>query len=196
MAQTKSKYAFDREYYENLAKTASFDGNAARKLGVASFEEELFEEDEGYEYDESLYEEEYEEEYWEDEQEAFEQTAPKTENKTEQARKVKYVVRFNLFKAVLMAGLFGILVSSAVYMLRLQSDLVQTDKMIASAERVLSDAEAMNCSLRAKLDTNLDRNYIYNVAVGRLGMVYPDNNRIATYEVADPDYVRQYGQFR
>lgn len=192
MAQNRNKYAFDREYYENLAKNVSYDGNAARKLDVAPLEEDLWEDEEAYAYEESADIEEYKEE----ETESYEETVQETQKNTGKARKTKYVVRFNLFKVAVIAGLFGVLTGSAVYMLRLQSDLVQTNKMIASAEAVLADAEALNCSLRTKLDTNLDRNYIYNVAVGRLGMVYPDNNKIATYEVADPDYVRQYGQFR
>lgn len=204
MAQTKNKYAFDREYYTNLAKSVSFDGNAARRLDVASYDEAL--DDEVYDESDAIEEYDEYEDYEEYGQEAYEEpereeeteinVVQKTENETSKAPKTKYVVRFDLLKLLVLTCVFGVLTGSSVYLLRLQSEYVQMGKQITASEKVLSDASALNCSLRAKLDTSVDRNYIYNVAVGRLGMVFPDNNRIATYELADSDHVRQYGQFR
>lgn len=199
MAQTKNKYAFDRDYYENLAKTVSFDGNAARKLDAVQNEMN----DSAYEYDEYDDTEAYEE-YEEyvtvqdpESSEAVEQTSAEQQSvKEDVIRKTRYVVKTDFFRLVIVTCVFGALVSSAIYMLMLQSKVVQTKKQITSSEKILSDALALNSSLSAQLDTNVDRNYIYNVAVGRLGMVYPDNNRVTTYEVADSDHVRQYGQFK
>ena len=38
----------------------------------------------------------------------------------------------------------------------------------------------------------MDRNYIYAVAVEKLGMRYPKENDIVYYEKSDEGYVRQY----
>jgi hypothetical protein len=45
--------------------------------------------------------------------------------------------------------------------------------------------------LSSALDTEISRNYIYTVAVAKLGMVYPDNNQVVYYEPAEEGYVRQ-----
>ena len=37
-----------------------------------------------------------------------------------------------------------------------------------------------------------DLDYVYSIAVNELGMVYPNNNEVITFEAADDSYVRQY----
>lgn len=37
-----------------------------------------------------------------------------------------------------------------------------------------------------------DLDYVYRVAVEELGMVYPNNNQIITFEKVEESYVRQY----
>ena len=42
------------------------------------------------------------------------------------------------------------------------------------------------------IDTAVDLNYIYKVAVEELGMVYPNKNEVITYKSGSESYVRQY----
>ncbi len=78
--------------------------------------------------------------------------------------------------------------------LQLQADIVQLDKQIGALEATLDDAARENEAFELSLDaTAPDLEYIYNTAVGSLGMVYPNNNEVIFYSSGDEGYYRQYG---
>jgi len=182
MAKT-SKYAYDRHYYEGL-KNKSFNGNAVRKLDyLEELEEEL---------DEEMLEEEREEAVWQPERRSSVQTVEKVQKQPKE--KIHRKVEINFFYTLVMVLSVFVLLASAFKMLETKSDITQTEKKIAAAKTELADVTALNESLKASLDMQVDRNYIYSVAVGKLGMVYPNNNKVVYYEPADGGYVRQFSQ--
>ena len=187
MAQKTNKYAYNRNYYSNLNRGNAFNGNAARKLAVVPDE---YEEDE-----ELMFEAEPEYEQPEREERSRRNARPERRPEYEQQKapktKVRYRVKVGLLPVMVFAVAIAALLSSAFGYLEVQSKINQADKQIRIAQTKLADVEALNASLSSALDTEIDRNYIYTVAVARLGMVYPDKNQVVYYEPAEEGYVRQ-----
>ncbi|MBO4505506.1 MAG: hypothetical protein J5728_03680 [Lachnospiraceae bacterium] len=187
MAQKTNKYAYNRNYYSNLNRGNAFNGNAARQLAVVPDE---YEEDE-----ELMFEAEPEYEQPEREERSRRNARPERRPEYEQQKapktKVRYRVKVGLLPVMVFAVAIAALLSSAFGYLEVQSKINQADKQIRIAQTKLADVEALNASLSSALDTEIDRNYIYTVAVARLGMVYPDKNQVVYYEPAEEGYVRQ-----
>lgn len=55
-------------------------------------------------------------------------------------------------------------------------------------ETLINDNDAIERSI----DTSVDLNYVYDVAVNRLGMIQAGRNNIISYEKTESEYVRQY----
>jgi hypothetical protein len=66
------------------------------------------------------------------------------------------------------------------------------DKTIVSMEKELTMKTNENDAAYEAVNTTYDLDYVYKVAVDELGMVYPNNNKVITYQSGDEDYVRQY----
>ncbi len=185
MAQRNNKYAYDRNYYRQLAQEQAFNGNAARQLKVVP------------DYDEDDWEEEDDDFGYEDSVSSSSQynsdqvRRPLVENQPYTKTKVRYSIKIRPIPVIVFCIAIAALLYVAFNYLEVQSDLSQADKQIKIAETKLADVKAMNASLSATLDTEIDRNYIYTVAVAKLGMVYPDKNQVAYYEPAGLGYVRQ-----
>lgn len=177
------KYAFDRSYYENRARM-SYNGNAARQLDYAPETEEL---DESYAIEEAS------------EREAREYAAPaRRERRTEREayieapqKKERYVFKLDTFVVLVFTIAIAMTLISAFRFLEVKSNISETDKMIKKAEARLDDVTSLNASLSSALDVEIDRDYIYTVAVAKLGMVYPNQNQVVYYEPASVGYVRQ-----
>jgi len=60
-------------------------------------------------------------------------------------------------------------------------------------ERTLSSKKNVNDAGYEQIDMVYDLDYVYNIAVNELGMVYPNNNEVITFDKATESYVRQYG---
>ena len=203
-----NKYAYDKRYYEGL-RAKSFNGNAARKL-------DTYVDDESYDMDEELLntKNERSESYryakrssavpaYEPEEETY--TAPSRRERyrrneesvnvpkpvKEPKTRIHRKVEINIIYTVTMIAAVFVLLASTFKMLETKSDITQTEKKITIAKNELADITALNESLKASLDTQIDRNYIYSVAVGKLGMVYPNNNKVVYYDPADSGHVRQ-----
>lgn len=92
---------------------------------------------------------------------------------------------------VLTIAMVATLFTSIGY-LKVQSNITQTNKQIAESESKLLKIQNQNSAALSKINTSLDLNYIYQVATNDLGMVYPDDNQVITYESTLSDYVKQY----
>lgn len=77
--------------------------------------------------------------------------------------------------------------------LKVQSDVVQLNKSISSLETQISGLEKENNALEAVLENEkYDLETVYQMAVGVLGMVYPNNNEVIYYNSEPEEYFRQY----
>lgn len=92
---------------------------------------------------------------------------------------------------VLTAAIIATLYICVEY-LKLQSQVTRMDKTIVSMEQKLSDMTNENDAAYEAINTSYDLNYVYHVAVDELGMVYPNNNKVITYQSSNDDFVEQY----
>ncbi len=76
--------------------------------------------------------------------------------------------------------------------LMLQYDVSAMEKEMISLERNLTTMKNENDAAYEQISSAYDLDYVYQVAVGELGMVYPNKNTVITYRGNDEGYVRQY----
>lgn len=76
--------------------------------------------------------------------------------------------------------------------LKLQSDITNKISKISSLESELADLQSQNNEEYNKVATSVDLEYIKNVAISELGMIYAGEEQVILYDSKDSDYVRQY----
>ena len=74
----------------------------------------------------------------------------------------------------------------------MQADIVVANKAISRLESQLKDMQTRNEAAYNAVVEAVDFDEVYRVAVGELGMVFPNKNRVLTYQVDASGYVRQY----
>ena len=104
----------------------------------------------------------------------------------------------NTLSGISMASMFVLSMAIAITLyfcvqyLQLQYEVRQMEKNIVSQEHSLTILRNENDAAYEQINLAYDLDYVYEVAVGELGMVYPNNNKVITYQSSDEDYVRQY----
>lgn len=81
---------------------------------------------------------------------------------------------------------------SCVNMLTLQADITEQRREIATLERNLESLIDTNNETGKRLESSVDLTKVYDTAIKELGMVYPKNGQIVSYEASNPDYVKQF----
>ena len=76
--------------------------------------------------------------------------------------------------------------------LMMQSQVTQMNKQIVTMEKQIKTLANENDAAYKAINTAVNLEEIYRVAVEELGMVYPNKNEVITYESGSVDYVRQY----
>ncbi len=92
-----------------------------------------------------------------------------------------------LFLAAALATAAVILISYV----RVQADITTMTEYIARQEKVLNNLKISNDEMLTRIDSRLDLEEVKRVAIGELGMTYPKEGQIITYEAADYDYARR-----
>ncbi len=80
---------------------------------------------------------------------------------------------------------------SGVNYLQLQAELTGKIKNIASLEMQLENLRKENDDNYTRIMTSVDLDYIKEVAVNELGMVYANEDQVILYDGGTRDYVRQ-----
>lgn len=182
----KNKFTYDRNYYENMDKV-HVAGTAAKDLNAMEYEEDFFENGEAFD-------EEYSEYDFETSPKKRETVKPEIymEPRRGKKEKVKVLYKFRLFTLLMTVVSLGALVLASYRYIEVRAEITQANKKIEVAKTELKDIQNKNSALMSQLDVEMDRNYIYAMAVGKLGMKYPKENDIIYYTKADEGYVRQY----
>lgn len=63
---------------------------------------------------------------------------------------------------------------------------------IEALETRLENLKTENDALEQSIDTSVDLNYVYDVAVNELGMIHAGKDNIISYDKTESEYVRQY----
>ncbi|MDF2907193.1 MAG: putative rane protein [Herbinix sp.] len=151
-----------RRYQYENAGTSYIDGNTVRKLNVAP---DIRREEEQY-------------------------ITPSPRRQEHRQPKVFSGINFASLIVLTVAIIATVYV--CVDYLMLQNQVSQMDKSIIKLEKELTVLTNENDASYEAIDTAINLDYIYQVAVEELGMVYPNKNEVITYKSSSSNYVRQY----
>lgn len=99
----------------------------------------------------------------------------------------------DIFSILMLVSAILATIYICISYLQVQSDIVQLEKSISILESNIASVSKENDAVQAELDNEItDLDYIYQMAVGVLGMVYPNNNEVIYYDYEDNGYFRQY----
>ena len=78
-----------------------------------------------------------------------------------------------------------------IHYIRLQADITTATERIASQEKELNNLRVANDEELSRITSGVDMEEVKRVAIGVLGMVYPQEGQIVTYSNEGQDYVRK-----
>ncbi len=110
---------------------------------------------------------------------------------TEQAQRTERVsmnLPLTLITAVMVAGVLFL----GYKYLCLKSSIDAHISEVNKLETQLENLKTENDALERSIDTSIDLNYVYDVAVNKLGMVPAGQDNVITYDKTESEYVRQY----
>lgn len=103
-------------------------------------------------------------------------------------RAVAFDLRYTLALTVATVFLFV----SCIHMLTIKADITEQKRQIAALESNLTELTDTNNETSKRLESSVDLTKVYDVATNELGMVYPKNGQVVSYEASNPDYVKQF----
>lgn len=151
-----------KQYYYDNTRTSYIEGNTVRKLNTVP---DIRREERPYEV-----------------------PAPRRQEQ----RHPKALSGINFASLLVLTAAIIATVYVCVEYLKLQNDVTRMDKTIISMEQELTKRTNQNDAAYEAINTAYDLDYVYKVAVEELGMVYPNDNEVITYQSGEEDYVRQY----
>lgn len=86
----------------------------------------------------------------------------------------------------------GLMLYACIHYLKVQTDIVQKNREIASLERVLSKEKEQNQEVKEQLHTAISLAEIYRIATKELGMVHPTQKQIISYPNQEIEFVKKY----
>lgn len=98
----------------------------------------------------------------------------------------------DLFSAVLLTASLACILVFALGYLTLSARITEAKADVSALTREYNEIKTDNDGIYAEIDASVDIGYVYETAVTELGMVYPDDNQIVTYELEKEGYVKQY----
>lgn len=101
---------------------------------------------------------------------------------------IPYPVLFLLLAVVSVALYFG------CSYLNLKSSVDSHLENVKTLETRLEALRTENDALEQSIDTSVDLNYVYAVAINKLGMVHAGAENVVRYDKTESQYVRQYEQ--
>lgn len=118
----------------------------------------------------------------------------------ERQRKARIAARRNQEKALQMSPGYVIfltiamvaMVSVCAVYLKLQSDISNRMKTVATLETQVTDLKTQNDGNLKRINTSIDLESIKNTAINELGMVYPSKDQIVYFNIETSDYMNQY----
>lgn len=114
-------------------------------------------------------------------------------------RELHSVTRMNRDKAKHMSIGYVAFLSLALFVagfvliqyIQLQASITTKTEFITSQEKILNNMKVDNDEELSRINSRIDLEEIKRVAIGELGMVYPKEGQIITYEKVEYDYVRK-----
>ncbi len=101
--------------------------------------------------------------------------------------KAKYM---NLGYVVFLVAALAMAAMILISYVRVQAEITTMNEYIAVREKVLNNLKISNDEAMTRIESRLDLEEVKRVAIGELGMTYPVEGQIISYESANDDYVR------
>lgn len=101
-------------------------------------------------------------------------------------------LQMNLGYVLFLTAAAVVTVFVCVNFLKLRAQGIVLQKQATALETQIDAARLENDSDYNQIMNSIDMEYVKDVAMNQLGMVYAKKNQIVTYEVSNEDYVRQY----
>lgn len=122
------------------------------------------------------------------------------QERQEELRRKKRVARRNQEHALRMSRGYVTFLTMAVVIsgvfagtyIKLQSDITNRMKNIASLESQITEIKADNDAIQKRINTSMDLNTVKDIAMNQLGMTYATSEQIIYYSVDKEDYMNQY----
>lgn len=111
-----------------------------------------------------------------------------TGNRPKRKERIQYV---NIFYTVFLVTASVMVLWSCVNYLQLQAETTSRVKHIASLETQLENLRKENDDNYTRIMTSVDLDYVKEVAINELGMVYAKEDQVVLYDGGTRDYVRQ-----
>lgn len=107
-------------------------------------------------------------------------------------KNVKRAQAFDLHYTIMLIAATVFLFVSCISMLTLKANVTEQRRQIAMLESNLNALTDSNNETSKRLESTVDLPKIYDFATNELGMVYPGNGQVVSYEASNPDYVKQF----
>ena len=124
---------------------------------------------------------------------------PKRRNKAVQPRPKQRTVQhkkrvsvFALKYTLFLVTSVGIILAACFMYLHSSSVLKKNEQAVTALQSQLQTVQEQNNSLKESLNKTIDLDEIYQIATGRLGMVYAGEDQVIYYDSSNNDYIRQY----
>ncbi len=104
---------------------------------------------------------------------------------------VRYV---NIFYAIFIMAAACMVLWSCINYLQLHAEKTSRVKNIAALEVQLEELKKENDDNYTRIITAVDLDYVKDIAINELGMVYANSDQVILYDGGTKDYVRQNGE--
>lgn len=118
---------------------------------------------------------------------------PQKKERTLPQRQNHPIQSIDVFSLLFMTAAVAVTLYLCISYIQVQHSISSMEKKIAITESGINDLKNENDAAYNKIDTSVDLDYVYRVAVNELGMVRADKSQIMPYTSVKSDYVRQYG---
>lgn len=115
---------------------------------------------------------------------------PVIEERPRRAPKVSHGIDF--VSMILLVVTMAITLYMCYNYLQVQGNIVQLERDVAGLEQELEVVLAENAAAEDGLNNLVNWDEVYRIAVGELGMVYPNKNEVITYRTTENGHVIQY----
>ena len=117
---------------------------------------------------------------------------PKRRNKAVQSRPKQRTVQHKKRVSVFDLKYTLFLVTSVGITLAACFMYLHSSSVLKKNEQAVTALQEQNNSLKESLNKTIDLDEIYQIATGRLGMVYAGEDQVIYYDSSNNDYIRQY----
>ncbi len=100
--------------------------------------------------------------------------------------------KVSLLSVMITMASIGIILYMCISYIMLYSDIIMTEKEIATLESQISDLKAKNTEAYDSINSSVDLREVYKIATKKLGMVHADSNKVFSYDNKRSDRIIQY----